>query len=155
VAERPLIARLSDRFFLRIRHRRAWGSATDPPTGTLDSLRGHKYCLLTTFRRSGEPVPTPVWFGLGDDGRLYLRSETVVGKVKRVRNDPRVRVAPCTMRGKPQGPPVEGRARLLPQEEEERAERAIAANYGAFRRMYERVGEGAGAELVYIEVAPA
>ena len=37
-------------------------------------LRGHKYCLLVTYKRSGEPVPTPVWFGLAD-GKLYVRSD--------------------------------------------------------------------------------
>ena len=75
-----------------------------------EHLRGHKYCLLVTYKRSGEPVPTPVWFGLGD-GELYVRSEADVAKVKRIRNDSRVRVAPCTVRGKPLGPPAEGRAR--------------------------------------------
>ena len=69
-----------------------------------EHLRGHKYCLLVTYKRSGEPVPTPVWFGLGD-GKLYVRSEAGVAKVRRIRNDPRVRVAPCTVRGKPLGPP--------------------------------------------------
>jgi PPOX class probable F420-dependent enzyme len=155
VAERPLIARFSDRVYLRMRHKRAWSSAREEPAGTPDSLRGHKYALLTSFRRSGDPVPTPVWFGVGDDGRLYLRSESQVGKVKRIRNDPRVRMAPCSFRGKPLGPPIEGEARILPPGEEERAEAAIAANYGAFRRLYERGGERVGAETVYIEITPA
>src|SRR2546425_5104127 len=94
-------------------------------------LRGRKSCLVTTFRRSGEPVPTPVWFGLADD-RLYFHSEATVGKVRRIRANSRVRVAPSDARGKPLGPPTEGIARVLPREEE----RAIAANYGLGRRVY-------------------
>ena len=156
--KRPLATRLSDKVFLRIRHRDAWGSATaqavDPARG-FEPLAGHKYALLTTFRRSGDPVPTPIWFGVGEDGHLYLRSERDTGKVKRIRNVGRVRVAPSNARGKPLGPPVEGRARILPSEEEERAERAIQSNYGRFRRIYEGAGNRMGVDAVYIEIEPA
>jgi uncharacterized protein len=148
------LAAASNRFYLRVRHDQAFSAAAEP--GTRDDfahLGGHKYCLLTTFRRDGTPVPTPVWFGVAEDGRLYARSEAAVGKVKRIRHDPHVRVAPCTFRGKPLGPSAEGRARIVPPEEEVRAERAIAANYGLFRRMYE--GMGGGLELVYLEVTSA
>ena len=120
-----------------------------------EHLRDHKYCLLVTYKRSGEAVPTPVWFGL-DDGKLYARSEAAVAKVKRIRNDPRVRVAPCTVRGKPLGPPAEGRARVLEQpSDEEEAEAALRANYGLGRRVYEGAGGVLGAETVYLEITPA
>lgn len=156
-ADRSRISRLTDRLYLRMRHPAAWGSATAQPLAPergFELLRGRKYCLLTTFRRSGEPVPTPVWFGLAG-GRLYFRTEAPVGKVRRIRADPRVRVAPCDARGKPLGPPAEGRARVLDPEQEQQAERAIAANYGLGRRVYERVGERAGVKLLYVEVVPA
>ena len=73
--------------------------------GTADSFQaliGEEFALLVTFRRSGEPVPTPVWFGL-HDGRVYVESLADAGKVKRLGHDRRVRVAPCTVRGKPNG----------------------------------------------------
>jgi hypothetical protein len=140
-----------------MRHRGAWGSATAEPLSPqhgFGSLQGHKYCLLTTFRKSGEPVPTPVWFGLAD-GKAYFRTEAAVGKVKRIRNNPRVRVAPCTLRGRPLGPPAEGLARVLGPEGTDRAERAISANYGLFRRIYEAIGQRLSSiEQVYIEIAP-
>ena len=118
-------------------------------------MRGHKYCLLVTYKRSGEAVPTPVWFGLGD-GKLYVRSEANVAKVKRIRNDPRVRVAPCTARGKPLGPPAEGLARVLDQHvDSELAEVALQANYGLGRKIYEGAGGALGIETVYLEIAPA
>jgi len=155
-AGRSRITALTDFVYLRMRHRDAWSSATAqpaPPQRGFESLRGRKYCLLTTFRKSGEAVPTPVWFGLAD-GKLYLRTEAAVGKVKRIRANPRVLVAPCTVRGKPLGPPAEGRARILGPQETDGAERAIAANYGLFRRLYESAGNRLPIELVYVELAP-
>ena len=65
-----------------------------------------------------------------------------------------MRVAPCTFRGKPLGAPVEARARVLDASESEHAERAIEANYGLFRRLYEGVGNRLPIELLYIEIAP-
>jgi uncharacterized protein len=136
------IAAIMDFVLLRMRHHDAWSPETSEaiaPKKGFESLRGHKYCLLTTFRKSGEAVPTPVWFGLAD-GTVYLESEAVVGKVKRIRSNPRVQIAPCTLRGKPLGPPVEGRARILGPNESERAERAIADHYGMFRKLFDGVG---------------
>ena len=138
----------------RIRHQSAAEAAAGEP-GAWDTgiLEEHEYCLLVTYRRDGEPVPTPVWFGVDGD-RVYARSEGSSFKVKRIRRDPRARVAPCTVRGKPKGPSMEGVARVLEaSEEQERAERALAAHYGTGRRLYNRfVGEK---EPTYIEIAPA
>jgi PPOX class probable F420-dependent enzyme len=117
------------------------------------ALDGHKHCLVVTYRRSGAAVPTPVWCGMAD-GILYFRSERRVGKIKRIRANEQVLVAPCDSRGKPLGPAAEGRARILPAEEEPRAEAAIQANFGIGRRMYESVAMNLGPEGVYVEVAP-
>jgi PPOX class probable F420-dependent enzyme len=133
VAER--LAGVSNRLYLRIRHPKAW-RAEPSREGSLDSLTGHKYALLHTFRKSGEAVPTPVWFGLAD-GKLYFRTYADAAKIKRIRNNPRVLVGPCDVRGKPKGPLIEGRARIVPNEEEASAEGAIQSNYGLFRRLYE------------------
>ena len=118
-------------------------------------LRGQKYCLLVSYKRSGEAVPTPVWFGLRD-GKLYVRSEADVAKIKRIANDPRVRIAPCTVRGKPLGLPAEGRARVLDQPSDGAdAEAALRASYGLARKIYERAGGAFGIETVYLEITPA
>jgi uncharacterized protein len=139
-----------------VRHPAARSLADEAATASgFDHLRGRKYCLLVTYRGTGEAVATPVWFGLGDE-KLYVRTEADAAKVKRIRNDPRARVAPCTARGKPLGPPAEGRARVL----EERgdiaiAEAALEANYGLGRKLYERAGGIVGIDAVYLEVVPA
>jgi PPOX class probable F420-dependent enzyme len=140
----------------RIRHRSARSVADEPRTVRgFDHLRHHRYCVLVSYKRNGEPVPTPVWFGLGD-GNLYVRSEADVAKVRRIRNDSRVRVAPSTVRGRPLGPPAEGHARLLDAAaDQQRAEAALRANYGLGRRVYERVGSAFAIDTVYLEIAPA
>ena len=137
----------------RIRHPQA-SEVTEATTTGFGHLEGHKHCLLVTFRRSGEPVPTPVWFGM-EGGKVYARSEARVGKVKRIRATPRVLVAPCDNRGKPLGPAAEGRARIVSADEEEHAERAIQSNFGLGRRMYEGVAMNLGPEGVYVEVETA
>jgi len=71
-----------------------------------------RYVSLTTFRRDGREVRTPVWTA-PSGGRCYVFSEANVGKVKRIRNNGRARIAPCTMRGAVTGPFVEARARLV------------------------------------------
>jgi uncharacterized protein len=146
----------SDRFYDRMRHPAAQAAAREEPTARgFSALRAHKYCLLVTFRRSGEPVPTPVWFGLDADGKLYVHTGAGAAKVKRIRANPRVRVAPSSVRGKPAGPLAEGTARVLTPEEEARAERAIQSNYGLGRKLYEGMGGPLGADMVYLEVTPA
>jgi len=156
--KRSRITAATDFVYLRMRHRDAWRSAEAEPvewTKGLESLRGRKYCLVMTYRKSGEAMPAPVWFGVSDDGRVYFNTEEAVGKVKRIRNDSRVRVAPATVRGKPLGPPIEGRARVLPPGDADRAERVIAANYGFGRKLYEAVGHRLPIDTVYIEIEPA
>lgn len=143
------------RFYDRMRHREASSVGREPRTVQgFAHLQDHKYCVLVTYKRSGEPVPTPVWFGLSD-GMLYVRSEATAAKVRRVRNDPNVRVAPCTARGKPLGAPADGRARVLNQPAEERhAEGAVQANYGAGRGLYKAATGALKAETVYLEITP-
>jgi uncharacterized protein len=80
--------------------------------------------LLTTFRRDGTPVGTPVSVAV-DDGRAFIRSPGTGGKVKRMRREPRVELAPCTARGQQTGPSVPAVARPLEGEDANRAARAL------------------------------
>ena len=75
----------------------------------LDRLAAEKYVLLTTFRKDGRAVPTPVW-AVRDGNTLAVWTVSDSGKVKRIRRDGRVTVAPCDVRGRPHGEPVPGHA---------------------------------------------
>src|ERR1700691_3246747 len=98
-------------------------------SGTIPStIRGQKYISLTTFRKTGAKVATPVWFG-EDGDKLYVMTRSDMGKSKRVRNNPHVTVAPCTIRGKVSGPEVPAQARLLPPEEHAHARQTINRKY--------------------------
>ena len=143
------------RVYDRIRHRRAFEVARQEGTAEdFAGLRGVRQCLLVTFKRSGEPVPTPVNFGLSPDGKLYFRSEPHVAKIRRLRRDPHVRVCPCNLRGKPLGPLTEATARVLPESESERAYAVIDTNYRPDVRVIERAYDRIGVPAVYVEVEP-
>ena len=93
-----------------------------------ETICGQNYISLTTFKRDGTGVATPVWFG-EQDGKLYVMTRSDMWKTKRVRNNPQVRVAPCTIRGKVTGPQFAATARLLPPEEHARARKTITRKY--------------------------
>ena len=100
----------------------------------LNQFAGQKYLNLETYRRNGEAVATPVWFA-EDAGVLYIYSLANAGKVKRIRNNPRVRVMPCDVRGKPKGEWVEARARVLDDAGAERAHRLLDKKYGWMKKI--------------------
>ena len=91
-------------------------------------IHGQKYICLTTFRKNGVGVSTPVWFG-EDAGKLYVMTRSDSGKYKRLRNNPQVRIAPCTMRGKIRGPQFPATVRILPPEEWLHAKKTIHRKY--------------------------
>ena len=89
-----------------------------------------KYLGLTTFKRDGSGVTTPVWF-VPDDGRLLVETEADSFKVKRIRREPTVSVALCSARGALRELPVPARAEILPDDEIPRVEGLMARNYRA------------------------
>jgi uncharacterized protein len=91
-------------------------------------IHERKYVSLATFRKSGVAVNTPIWFAEEND-RLYFMTSSKLGKYKRIRNNPRVTIAPCTMRGKILGPAFPATVRILRPEEFQRARRLINAKY--------------------------
>ena len=87
------------------------------------------YALLTTFRKDGTPVPTPVWVvRIGDELRVWTIRDS--GKVKRIRRSGRAQIAPCSIRGKPRGLSIDATARMLPNSEAPAVLNALAAKYG-------------------------
>ncbi len=119
----------------------------------MEDVRAHKRALLVTYRRDGTPVPTPVWAAEAD-GRLYVRSERTSGKAKRLRRDPRMLVAPCTVRGKPLGAPFEATATMLSPGEEPHAERVLTGRYGLGRALFEWMMDRLRVDMGYLEITP-
>jgi uncharacterized protein len=100
----------------------------------LRELAAGKYLLLTTFRRDGRPVPTPVWVML--DGRtLAVWTAADSGKVKRIRNGGQVTVGPCDWRGKPLGASTPGFAEVLAPGESAHFTRLLKRKYGLAARV--------------------
>jgi uncharacterized protein len=97
-------------------------------TQPFDLLKGHKYINLTTFRKNGEAVPTTVWFALVD-GRAYVTTSPQSGKMKRIRNNPRVMLTPSNAWGRTKGESVEGVARPIDGDPTGRAEQALREKY--------------------------
>jgi len=98
-------------------------------TNRLAPFRDQRYLNLETFRRDGRGVQTPVWFVLRENGAFYIYTEAGSWKVKRIRRNPRVRVAPCDWRGRLRGTWEPGRAAIISGEEEQAANRLLDRKY--------------------------
>ncbi|MCS6804305.1 MAG: PPOX class F420-dependent oxidoreductase [Acidobacteriota bacterium] len=95
----------------------------------LAQFAGQSYLNLETYRKTGVPVRTPMWFA-EQDGLLYVYTSSTAGKVKRIRNNSAVRVVPCDVRGNPKGTWVEAKARLVGHSERQRGLQLLNRKYG-------------------------
>jgi uncharacterized protein len=93
-----------------------------------------RYLNLQTYRRTGQPVATPVWFAIDRDV-IYVYTLTTAGKVKRIRNNPKVRIAPCDARGTVKGVWVDATARIVEERDAARAHGLLVAKYGWMKRL--------------------
>jgi PPOX class probable F420-dependent enzyme len=101
---------------------------------TVERLGAEKYVLLTTFRKDGRAVSTPLWV-VPDGTGLAAWTPADSGKVKRIRNSGRVTLAPCDVRGNPKGEAVEAVARIGSAEETARIRPALGRKYGLLGRL--------------------
>jgi PPOX class probable F420-dependent enzyme len=128
---------------------------------TFPDLRREQCIALTTFRKTGEAVTTPVWFAI-NLGTIYVETHADAGKLKRLRHTARVTLAPCTYSGKVTGSVSAGNARILTESEESTAaSAALARKYGVMRSLYHFVRNArrmlqrkAKAGVVYIAIDP-
>lgn len=122
--------------------------------GDFSGLRNHAHCLVVSYRRDGNPIAQPVWPGY-DGNRVYIWTEALAYKAKRLRRNPSALIAPCSFRGKPLGAPIAATARILDDDRERaHAEALIRAQWGWKRRTFERIARPL-AEVVYIELTPS
>ncbi len=98
-----------------------------------------KYLSLTTFKRDGTPVATPVWV-MRDADQLYVITDAASGKAKRLRNSPKAKVAPCDMRGNITGEAVDATAVLLDDAGTKRVEAMVNKKYGLMATVFGLMG---------------
>jgi PPOX class probable F420-dependent enzyme len=99
----------------------------------LAPFANQSYLNLESYRKNGQGVQTPLWFA-ESDGVLYFYTVAHSYKVKRIQNNPRVRIAPCDMRGNLKGEWVDATARLLDDAESRRADDLLNRKYGWMKR---------------------
>jgi PPOX class probable F420-dependent enzyme len=99
----------------------------------LAQFANQKYLNIETYRKSGVPVATPVWFA-EDGGVFFIYSLANAGKVKRIRGNPRVRIMPCDVRGKPKGEWVDAEARIADAATAVRGHGLLNQKYGLLKR---------------------
>ena len=126
-------------------------AATSP---ALAPFARQKTILLTTYRRDGTPVGTPVSIAVDGD-RAFIRTWDTAWKVRRMRNHPEVEIAPSTMLGRPTGAAVRARVRLLDGAESARAARALARKHPFLHGLIVPLLHGAlRQKIIHYELVP-
>lgn len=121
-------------------------------TSVLRALRDERYLSLVTRRRDGREVATPMWFIVEGD-RLYMRTGARSAKVKRIRNDGRVTLAPCTASGRVTGPAVAAQAVIADAALAEPVSRGLKQKYGFWKTLIDWVNRLRGLrDIAVIEI---
>jgi PPOX class probable F420-dependent enzyme len=110
-----------------------------------------KHLNLETYRKTGIPVATPVWFA-EEHGTFYICSLAHAGKVKRIRNNPKVRIVRCDARGHPTGEWVTAQARILDAQSAARGHQLLNQKYGWLKRIGDAVSRLRRRERVVIAI---
>jgi len=105
----------------------------------LEQFQNKEYIRLETVKRNGQVVSTPVWFVV-EDGALFVRSYVNSGKVKRMRNDPHVRITPSDAMGKPHGLTIEGTAIRADGDMEIKISQLLYRKYGLMKMSFDLWG---------------
>jgi PPOX class probable F420-dependent enzyme len=123
-------------------------------SGPFGPLSSSKTALLTTYRRGGEAVATPLSIAVAN-GKVYFVTARDSGKARRLAANPEVTLAPCTVSGKVTGETVAGRARRLEPEERRRAAKGLLRPTGGLFWSLVMYRLFQGKKMVMYEVAPA
>lgn len=98
-------------------------------------LKDQEYCLLTTFKKNGDPVPTPMWFVLEDEA-VYMTTRGGSWKIKRLKRDPAVTIGPCSSSGRPRGEMLPAQGSVLEEPDDiERWAKALNKKYGLKKKL--------------------
>jgi hypothetical protein len=115
-------------------------------------LTKHQYINLETFRKSGAGVKTPVWF-VQDGGSLYVRTMANSGKVKRIRNNSQVKIAPCKGNGALLGDWLPATAReVKDQDTQRKVDRLLDQKYSLMKKMFALLSTVQGKEYTILQI---
>lgn len=127
-----------------------------------DAFRDQKYLNLETFKKSGEGVKTPLWFAAdpakdlaGNEARLYIYTIGNTGKVKRIRNNHNVKIAPCTIRGEVLGEWSSAVVDILSGEDSRRAMRLLNKKYFPLKQILGFFALFSRRERIVMAIRPA
>ena len=118
---------------------------------TLARFANQRYVNLESFRKNGQGIRTPLWF-VEAKGVLYMRTPAQSAKVKRIRNNPHVRLVPSDVRGNPKGVWIDGEARLIEAAEAEWVNQLVKRKYGRFKWLIDIRSRLKGTQYVVIAV---
>ena len=118
---------------------------------TLAQFRAQRYVNLETYRKSGQGVRTPLWF-VEHRGVLYMRTPALSAKVKRIRNNPHIRIVPSDLRGNPKGAWIDGEAKLIEGAEAEWVNQLVRRKYGLLKRLIDLRSRLKGTQAMVIAV---
>lgn len=119
----------------------------------LTEFAGQNYLNLASYRKDGTAVNTPLWFAQ-EGGQFYVYSLANAWKVKRIRNNPRVKIAPCDIRGNLKGEWVEAEARVVDSATAEHAHKLLNKKYGLMKRLGDFFSKIRKRERVVMAIRP-
>ncbi|MBZ5527165.1 MAG: PPOX class F420-dependent oxidoreductase [Acidobacteriia bacterium] len=127
------------------------------PNNPFEAFAGARYINLETVRKNGAVVRTPVWFAASPDepGKLYTYTMASAGKVKRIRNNSQVRIAPCDLRGNLRGDWIPARAEIASPESAARCSRLLNRKYFPVRLLMNFFALISGSKRAGIIIRPA
>lgn len=126
------------------------------------AFAGHRYLNLETFKKNGTGVKTPVWFAAepaatldSNDAKLYVYTIGATGKMKRIRNNPRVNIAPCDMRGRVKAEWIPARVEILSGAQAQHGMSLLNKKYAPWKQLLDFFAKFRKRERTVFAVRPA
>ena len=109
----------------------------------LDQIKSEKYISLETYRKNNQAVRTPVWFVIKNN-LIIVVTRDQTGKIKRLRNNQKVKIATCSIKGKTRMSMISGTAQILTEDETVNAVKLRDKKYGFFSKVAKFLTKGKG-----------
>jgi PPOX class probable F420-dependent enzyme len=126
------------------------------------AFRDQKYLNLETYKKNGDGVKTPVWFAAdpaadlsGNEARLFMYTIGNTGKVKRIRNNPHVKIAPCTVRGEVLGEWFDAKAEVITGDVASQAMKLLNKKYFPLKQILSFFALFSRRERIVMAIRPA